>query len=92
MESSSTSPILGASFSGEILDPPGQATDVVSHVAFLLWGVALKILLPSAFLGGLDAHGVAVGRWPTADAWVRVTACAATMAMKSDGLVAARSW
>jgi hypothetical protein len=45
---------LGASSSGESLDPLGRA------MIFLLWGVALMILLPSILLSGLDACDIAV--------------------------------
>jgi hypothetical protein len=45
---------LGGSSSGEVLDPVGSGIGLRIGVAFLTWGVALKILLPSMVLCGLD--------------------------------------
>jgi hypothetical protein len=55
------------SFSGESLDPVGSGDGRHSHIDFLVWGIALKILIPSVLLGGMNAHDIAVGRCPTGD-------------------------
>jgi hypothetical protein len=68
VESSSTLPSLGARFSGESLDPVGSGDGRRTGVTFLLWGVALKSLLPSMPLVGMDAHDIVIGRWLTGDA------------------------
>jgi hypothetical protein len=54
VESSSTFPASEQALRGESLDPLGRAT------SFLLWSVALMILLPSVLLHGLDSCNFAV--------------------------------
>ena len=82
--------ILGASSSGESLDPTGRATSVILDVASLLWGVALKSLLPFALAGGLAARGFAAGSPAGEVVLPRVASGWATTMVAGDGLVAAR--
>ena len=84
--------ILGSSFLGENLDPAGWATSVVLDVAFVLWGVALKSLLPFALAGGLAAHSFAAGS-PAGEVGLPCVASGwATTMVAGDGLVAARPY
>jgi hypothetical protein len=58
------------------------------HVAFPLESVILKIVCPQVAFPGAG-HAQHRGSWPAMKE-VRVAACVATMALLSDGLVAAR--
>jgi hypothetical protein len=48
-------------------NPAGSGDGRCVGITFLLWGVVLKILLPSMPLVGPDAHDIAVGSWLTGD-------------------------
>jgi hypothetical protein len=78
-------------FLGESLDPVGLGDGCHSHVGFLLWGVVLLTLPPSTLLGGWTHMTLRSAGARRAMRVIRVVACAATMMVTSNGLVAARS-